>query len=241
MSYRVSHVGSNRGGTYDARYQEGAENFYWQNIESPLLNRIFERLGRENGGRYMDFACGTGRILAVGAKYFDESTGVDISPDMLQQAQGKCPNSKLVETDVTTSADDLGKFRVISCFRFILNAEPELVQNALKWLRSSIEEDGVLVVNNHNNRWSASGLMSQLSTALGRQATRAVLSDREMRKILRGHGFRVEKTYGFGIMPVYRNRIMAKPAVLLCIENFLGKIPLLRRLSKDRIYVCTLI
>ena len=51
--------------------------------------------------RYLDFACGTGRLLSFLENNFAASTGVDISKDMLNIAEKYRKKSELICGDIT--------------------------------------------------------------------------------------------------------------------------------------------
>ena len=55
--------------------------------EEEYLRDMIPRLTR-GGGRYLDFACGTGRITAIVAPLVGESVGVDVSESMLATRGG---------------------------------------------------------------------------------------------------------------------------------------------------------
>lgn len=236
--YRTSHVGADRGRVYDERYARGAEEFYWSLFEKPYLERLFARLATEHGTRYLDFATGTGRILETAAQTFSDVTGLDVSEDMLQEAARKVSTAKLLQADITKDTVNLGTFDVITCFRFILNAQPELRICVLQWLRQVIDDDGVLVINNHLNRWSLTGIVCGLSNLIRGERRHNLLSDREVRELIAGCGFAVTEQYGFGIIPAWRNRLLLPRALVLTVERVSSKTPLLGLFAKDRVYLC---
>jgi SAM-dependent methyltransferase len=210
---------------------------YWQNFEKPYLEKLFTRLGKEHPGRYLDFACGTGRILELGFPHFIESVGIDISEVMLAEARRKVPGARLIQTDVMVDSPDVGTFNVISLFRFILSAEQPLREGVLRWLRSVIAPDGVLVLNNHLHRRSILGIIHRVDNAIhGRRG--APPADKDMEMLLQRFRFRVFERYGFGVIPPWRNRRLFPSAPLLYLEQLLRKSKTLQNYAKDRIYLC---
>lgn len=238
-TYRESHVGADRGNIYDQRYQIGSEKFYWDSFEQPLLNMIFKDLRRSHPGRYLDFAVGTGRIMQIAAPYFDDVVGVDISNDMIVESRKKVPTAQFVVGDVTKENLDVGKFNVITCFRFVLNAEPQLREDVLMWLRAVISDNGVLVINNHLNRSSATGLYCRLTNFVRNEQKHNLLSDIEIKELLDRCDFKVDKRYGFGVVPVWRNRLLLPRGILKTVETMLMNVPLLAHFAKDFIYICS--
>ena len=85
--YRASHLA--KGGQYDASLAESPFDAYmsaWERKHLPNLLRRFYPAGPQ---RYLDFACGTGRITEQVAPLAKQSTGVDISPTMIEEARKK--------------------------------------------------------------------------------------------------------------------------------------------------------
>ena len=180
----------------------------WQ-LERPVLEQILKKLRRENPGplRLLDFACGTGRVLAVLEPLVDEAEGIDISGNMVAVAQAKCPKAWLRVGDILARPDLLGKnYDVISRYRFLLNAEPEMRRRVLCQLRTVVREPGgLLLVNIHGNsrslrhpailwrRWRER--TEQKNTMLNE------MSPAEARQLLAACGFEIVHQFGFGIMP----------------------------------------
>src|ERR1700733_4063114 len=83
---------------YEAReYGEGSyASFIWD-MQRPVLEKIVADFRRTQPGpvRLLDFACGTGRVVASLEPLVDMAEGVDISENMVEVARGKCPKVKL--------------------------------------------------------------------------------------------------------------------------------------------------
>lgn len=235
--YRSSHIVPDCAARFDGHYTRGRGHLYWQNFEKPYLEKLFARLGQEYPGRYLDFACGTGRILQLGFPHFIESVGIDVSEVMLAEARRKVPGARLIQTDVMVTPPDVGIFNVISLFRFILSAEQHLREGVLRWLRSVIAPDGVLVLNNHLNRWSILGIIHRMDNIIhgGRGGPPA---DKHVEMLLQRCGFAVFERYGFGVIPPWRNRRLFPSITFLYLERLLGKSKTLQNYTKDRIYLC---
>ena len=101
----------------------------------------------------LDFACGTGRVLAKLEPEVAVADGIDISPEMVAVARTKCTKARLQVGDILTQPELLQKnYDVITAFRFLLNVEPEIRRRALRRLREVIRAPhGLLVVNVHGN------------------------------------------------------------------------------------------
>src|SRR5215213_1976028 len=65
-------------------------------LEHEVLVDLFRRLcASDPGTRYLDFACGTGRILAVFKDLIHSKVGVDTSSGQLELAREKVPDAEL--------------------------------------------------------------------------------------------------------------------------------------------------
>jgi ubiquinone/menaquinone biosynthesis C-methylase UbiE len=237
-NYSNSHSSRDRGRIYDIRYRAKSDMFYFESFERPLLDQIFAELGTSHPGRYLDVACGTGRILGIALPHFSESIGLDISEEMLAEARKKFPTARFIRRDATSGPTDIGSFEVITLFRFILNAEAGLRSATLSWIRGVIAPDGVLVLNNHLNSRSLLGRILSLRNRQLRSRRHAILSNDEVKKLLHDAGFEVIKSYGFAFIPVIRGKLPLPPAWLYPLEHFLQKFQILQEWGKDQVYLC---
>jgi ubiquinone/menaquinone biosynthesis C-methylase UbiE len=235
--YRSSHLDARCPAQFEGHYIHGHGHLYWNHFERPYLETLFARLGRECPGRYLDFACGTGRILELASPHFIETVGIDVSEAMLSEARRRFPTARLIQVDVMTDPPDVGTFQVISLFRFILSAEDHLREGVLHWLRKVIAPGGVLVVNNHLNQWSITGLRHRLRNVV-RGRPGGPPTERHMETLLRRCGFEIVEAYGFGIIPPWRHTRRSPSTLLLRLERLLGASRRLQAYAKDRIYLC---
>ena len=240
FDYRESHVDEGRGAAYDGLYRDGsALALYWQHFEKPYLDAIFSSLrARYPRGRYLDFACGTGRILQLGASYFDDAVGVDVSDSMLVKARHKVPHANIVRADVLSTPVDLGRFNVVTLFRFLLRAG-RLREPVLRWLRGAIDDEGTLIVNNHRNAYSVRGLAYKVSTAVKPNGFEDdLLTDAQVEALLDRCGFAIVERFSFGVLPSFRGRLLVPAPLVLPVERVCRRSDVLGSLAKNRIYVC---
>jgi SAM-dependent methyltransferase len=238
--YRQSHIEEGLGERYDGLYRPGsALAFYWEHFERPFLEARFRELRAAHpGGRYLDFACGTGRILQVGASYFRSALGIDVSEAMLGEARDKVPHARFLRADVLTEPVDVGTFDVITLFRFILRAGPDLREAVLRWLRGVVSDDGTLIVNNHRNASSQRGISYRIQTAVRPNGFEdELLSDAQVAELLGRCGFEIVDRYGFGGVPSLRGRLLVPSRALLPVERWWTE-HRTAAFSKNRIYVC---
>ena len=118
--------------------------------ESVILQDLVVKMRlRKQRIEYLDFACGTGRIISFLEDKVDSATGIDISPFMLDRAATKVKKARFLCGDITaTGAAVEGHYDLITCFRFLKNAEADLRQAALGQLAKRLRDaDSRVVVN----------------------------------------------------------------------------------------------
>ena len=220
-SYRDSHVGENRGLQYDATHASKVDALIWDTFIKGLVAREAKACASGGGCRYLDFACGTGRVLKVGQPYFSDSLGVDISEDMLAVARHRVPAADFICADITRDRGAAaGEFDFVTIFRFILNAERSLSMDVLAWLAQHMPAGAVLVGNNHMNRFSFRGIATLISNALfGTKLNH--LSRGEVTRMLEESGFRVRKWSGYRVLPSCRGKPVFGRTVYGALERFL--------------------
>jgi SAM-dependent methyltransferase len=225
----------------------GAESYascMWRG-QRPVLEKIVRdfRAAQKSPVRLLDFACGTGRVLAALAPLVDAADGVDISANMVAVAREKCPRARLRVGDVLADPQLLQPgYDVISCFRFVLNAEPELRGKILRRLRESLRTpDSLLLLNVHGNarslrhpaivwrRWRARGGKSDVMLN--------EMSPAAMKQLLAGSRLEIVRQFGFGLLPptLYRTPLRRAAAAVdraLAGEHFWSGA------SVDVLFVC---
>jgi O-antigen/teichoic acid export membrane protein/SAM-dependent methyltransferase/thymidylate kinase len=239
-SYRDSHTAPGYARYYERTFAEGYYAQLWRDVERPLVRAILSDLAGRGASRSLDFACGTGRILALHGEVFDDVVGNDISPEMLGVARRRCPDARIVEGDLTRQATDAvtGGRQVCTAFRFFLNAEPTLRHDALAVLRERLEPGGALVANFHGNTASPTGLIYRIRNRLAGRTINNIMSRRDAEALLDAHGFSVEAVYWYGLWPRFGwrfdrlNRLLLGPA-----ESLASRVPALRKYSQIFIIV----
>lgn len=235
-SYRESHVGSGCGERYDASHAAKMDGYIWDALIKDYLNTQFARSVENGATRYLDFACGTGRVLEVGSQHFLNSTGIDVSEDMLSVARSRVPEATILCGDVTKGplASDK-QFDCVSLFRFLLNAERELCMEVLHWLAEHMPPGGILIANNHMNLASFRGVATWLSTTLLR-TNHNFLSRNTVIEMLSQAGFRVVEWSGYRILPTVRGRPIFGKTVQVGLERLLRTLKF-ERLGSEQLIV----
>jgi SAM-dependent methyltransferase len=243
---------STSGLSYDRSLANRFELAIFQ-LEHILLVDLFRRLrSSDPGTRYLDFACGTGRILAVFKDLIHSKVGIDTSPGQLELAHEKVPDAELVCGNVVTDPELLTgrQFDLITCFRLLLNLESENRIPILRALRDRLAPDGYLIIDNHMNRYSILGLIALLVHKVmrvprkplvppGRRGIISTMSEREMRRTLAAAGFQVREVHRIFVFPGHKSLLLLPQRWLVPLEARLSRLPLVNLLSKNQIYVCS--
>lgn len=200
--YSQSHL--QRGGTYDEALASVPFDAYMAQLEKEFLLARIPILFPHGKPRYLDFACGTGRIMQTVAPLCSESIGVDVSETMLAEAQMKCPSVQFLQADVTRQDVDLGSFDLITSFRFFGNAQQKLRVAVLEVLHRLLKSDGYLIINSHRNPRSLATMLTRLS---GGDYAGVDLHFSGLKRLLRSTGFEIVTTKPIGVW-MYRSKLM---------------------------------
>ena len=234
ISYRASHLG--KGADYHAQFSTNMRRRLLWSLEQGILDAIWSRYLTDRPVQHLDFACGTGRILAHFESKVASSTGVDLSPAMLEVARSTTRNSRIIQGDMTQ--EDLlqnAEFDVITAFRFFPNAESDLQSAAITALKSHLKADGILVFNNHLSTASVRRRVARLVTA--RERGTKGMSPAEVEALVATAGLQVLRTYHAGIVPE-SERSPLRPRWLIETVERLGSCLPVAWLAENVIYVC---
>jgi len=236
--YRNSHTAPEYGRDYHNRFQApGYRKYLWE-VERNILKDIVNDFFNGKIQNYLDFACGTGRVLSFLESSSSRSVGLDISNSMLETAKNEVQSSNLICGDITRESNLLNGqvFDLITAFRFFLRAQPKLRDEVMGKLVENLAVDGHIVFNIHNNKTSVSNIISKLYTKIkyGSVKVRDEMSFDEVETLTANHGLVIVKTYPYSTFPIFReNRPFSKKLVQFSDNYFAGKI-----LSTYIIYVC---
>lgn len=237
--YRESHIEDRIVRQYEEEiYGKGSyDDLLWQWEKEILASEVELLRELHDSVAYLDFGCGTGRILAFLEDSVDGSTGVDISETMIGRARGKIHKSELLVADITRNDRLAGRaFDLITAFRIFLNAQPELRHAILNVLTPKLRDsESPLIFNVHGNLWSYRFFTKLWYRARGRNLN--TFSYSQVKKLLRQHDLEIVRWYGFGVIPKMFYRLFSAPTMYK-IDCVLAHIPLLKFISYNLIFVC---
>lgn len=183
--YRRGH--HERGHEYDSALAADPFDTYMTEWETGRVKALIDLHFPHGVGRYLDFACGTGRMTSVIAPAAGEVVGVDISESMIAQARNKLSSARFIVADLTSESVDLGMFDLVSSFRFFGNADMELRIKVLRELNRRMKDGAFLLVNNHRN---PAALINRLDRAQGVHVDMD-LTPAKFKRLLRETGFEI--------------------------------------------------
>ena len=220
-SYKYSHSSKNCGQNYEFFYKKDNYDSRVWILEKETLEKIYSKYIKKTIINYLDFACGTGRILEIFERKAKNVYGVDVSKEMLKIARSKFTKTKFSNIDLTRNRNHFNfKFNVITAFRFFLNAEPSLKEEALLIINQILEDGGFLIFNIHANTYSSIYFLNRKKTI--------TLSLSEIKKLLKKFDFEIVKIFGIGYLPWEFSNVLSKKLWLL-IERFFMNLKILNK------------
>jgi len=236
-SYRESHQA--KGVDYDDSFRtEPFRAMLWR-IEQRVLERLISELLPKGIDNYLDFACGTGRVLRFLGQGAQSVTGVDVSESMLEVARQKSPGAEFVFGDLTREpllADR--QFDLITAFRFFPNAENALRRDAMEALVRHLKPSGVLIFNNHTN---ATSLPRRIAGPLGRGSQSPgyrLMAREEAEHLATEAGLRITKQVPIASLPMTERHLLRPLWLFESIERLLTRVPATLSIAQDIIYAC---
>ena len=236
-TYRHSHTRKGKAREYNSHFEFRHRAFLWS-CEREILTRIQQKYLKGRDYRYLDFACGTGRILAHMEGFARESTGVDVSTEMLGECRKRVIRSTVVEADITRDHPFAGRrFDLITAFRFFLNAEQPLREEVIKELALLLSDKGCLVFNNHMNRHSLIGTALRIYGVLRRRKIRT-WTLKEIRSLVDGAGLEIVEVCHTGVIPGFEWIMLLPSGVSAALESFFSRVGILRHIAQIQIVIC---
>ena len=242
MDYRTSHQDPSKGRSYDESFSRYPyRRIVWEWEKEVLIGIVHELFKEKSQLKYLDFACGTGRILGLLEKYMKESHGVDVSKSMLSVAKENIHHSNLHLCDLTKEDKFPERnFDLITAFRFFLNAQQDLRESVLRVFGKIIKKDGYLIINIHMNKGCLLEKELRVYQALkGTQNSNLnSLAFQETKDMLSSFNFDVVQTFHYGVLPIYREEHKVFIQHIDRIERLCSSFPSFLQLSRYVIYVC---
>ena len=237
MDYRKSHIGK----SYDYHnlfVNDRRTKMIW-NIEQVIIPKIIRKYFSLPIDSHLDFACGTGRILNMISYYSKKSTGIDISESMTKVASKNMKNNNINIKLVDITKNDIfkkTKFNLITAFRFFPHAEKILRDEVMTKLFDHMNENSLLIFNNHANLKSFRNKIVKVIT-MGRRGNWGY-SLEEMHDLINKHDLEIIDYVGIGLVPVFPKCPNFICDILTIIEVFFTKFNFFRKNCENIIFIC---
>ncbi len=242
LDYRNSHIASDKGESYHKTFTEMNYRKYIWSLEKKILNEILKNFFQNKKQiRYLDFACGTGRIIHFLEENMFESIGVDVSQSMIDIALKNVKKSKILKVDITQKRIfENNYFDFITAFRFFLNANSDLRTESLEMISKLLNKDGFFVFNIHLNKTSIFYKIARLIYKIKNLDSEIVaLSVNEVKEMVEKRGLHIVIVYYYGLIPILNENTKIPIWLIDPIEKVFSRIPYFRNLSSHLIFVCT--
>jgi len=192
--YSSSH--KNRGQDYHDKFDsEFVRSLNWI-IEKKILAEALS--GCDS---VLDVATGTGRVIAHVKQVYSMAnvTGIDVSSSMLKVAIARNSNIRFIEADFTDSSVLSEKYDAITSFRFLPNADLSLMQKSIIRMSELVNDEGIVVVNNHRSLSSFSNRLKRLLSKKGGSVGRcdSVIEDEFFQ-----NGFSLIQAHSISLFPL---------------------------------------
>ncbi|MFZ2190242.1 MAG: class I SAM-dependent methyltransferase [Candidatus Magasanikiibacteriota bacterium] len=233
---------------YQDRFQDNKEavnydeNEYGNNSYSNLIWKIEKEyieleVCKISRNDYLDFACGTGRVISQIEKMFEYSLGVDISPAMISLARQKV-KSNLVVLDI--SKENLTrKFDLITAFRFFLNLDDDLKDSFVKILKKYLKQNGIMIITIQRNKNLYNSAVSWLFKVLKNVKLNEMSYD-DIQKLFERNEMNIIRCKGIGVMPKFLYRIFILRYFVYMLDRFFAKKKLFQKQANTFIYTLAL-
>jgi len=205
----------------------------WEMEKEFLKERINVIKKGQKKIEYLDFACGTGRVISYVEKFVDISVGVDIAKEMLKIAGKKLKKSKLVQRDIIENPLT-GKYDLITSFRFFLNAEPKLRHRILDSLVKNMKPTTSFIFSIHGNTFSLRFIVFWLSRLFSNKLSQ--MSFYDVKEMLSDHNLEIVNYTSVGFLPKFLYKVKPLRRFLYKADRFLHTLKMCKPFSQILIF-----
>jgi len=227
-------------------YASGSHDDVIWRIEQQLLTKLIKRnCPSPSDANVMDFACGTGRVTAYLDKHRGELVGsligVDISNQMLELARQKVSDqTELRRADIVNNPQDVpGDIDIITAFRFLLLAEPDLREAVVSQLLQKLRDSNSFIIfslhGNPNSYRALARLRNKLITRSRPKLPNFGL--RDLQQLADRVGMKIVDATGAGYLPHSLAKFLPRP-MFRGIEQCLAGWPFFWRFGSNLLVVC---
>jgi SAM-dependent methyltransferase len=232
MDYRNSHTASDKGILYDDNFLTHSWRAYLWEREKKVLKTIIANNAHKD--TYLDFACGTGRIIDYVKQFIKVSVGVDISESMLDVCRKRINGSQIIKADITReNILKNKKFDIITAFRFFPNAQKNLRNEVMMAISDLLKENGIIIFNNHKNATNGFYLLAKLFKRKKISMTKA-----EVNSLVNECRLEIVSIFPVGALPFHERYMFFPSWICTVVDWLICAIGIGEIFCQDIIYVC---
>lgn len=212
-------------------------------IEREQLQRVTDGLVIPlSKANYLDFACGTGRVLRFMETSVARARGIDVSRSMLSLARERGVQAELLRADITAAGFAVeDRYDLITAFRFVLNAEPALRLAGLRALAARLRDPRSRLVFNVHAHLPSHKLVGWAYHRLHRTGAQPLeqsnyMTTGQVRQLAEAAGLRIESVFGYDMLSGKALRLLPYEA-LFAVERRLSGTSVGERLGAHQLYV----
>jgi ubiquinone/menaquinone biosynthesis C-methylase UbiE len=132
--------------TYEvySKYAKDYAEATFQNITQYQLIQFISHLPKD--AKVLDIGCGSGKDTAYLTEEGYDVTGIDYSPEMIEEAKSRVPEGKFKVMDMRTLEFDNESFDGIWCLASFFHIPKEKALKVLKGFRDVLKAEGVMYI-----------------------------------------------------------------------------------------------
>lgn len=226
-------------------YKQGLLSFrdrFITSLEVNLIKKIVKRFSQPSKITHLDIATGSGRIIKKLEHFFNGSIGLDTSKRMMEFAKSETRISNFFRSDSENLPYTANSFNVVTCFRLFINLSKTGKKKFLSECKRIIDDQGILVVDNHCNKISVTGLLGSLRCRMSTNRNDpfrlySLITPFEFDHELRSAGFvPIASLYSF--FPSISHLPFVPKSIKMAIDTCLSRLPIIRSFA-DLIMIVT--
>jgi SAM-dependent methyltransferase len=210
-------------------FAQGSYGALLWNLERQFLETFLQRFPiAADELDYLDFACGTGRIVAFVEPKVMTARGIEISERMLKLATSRVSEAELVKVDITAAEAPIeGQYDLITAFRFFLNAEPALRLNAMRGLADRLRDGRSRLIFNVHGHVPSHKLLTvpqqMIRTIMGKPRSRLFMTRRQVKQLVSEAALEIEEVFGYDLFSSKALHLMPYDTLFSLERRWAGK------------------
>jgi ubiquinone/menaquinone biosynthesis C-methylase UbiE len=165
IEYAEKYFAPSQARTYKQGVRSSRDQFI-TSLEVNLIKNISRHISQPSKLTHLDIATGSGRIIGQLESFFKRSMGLDTSKEMIEFAKSEAKISSFFRGDSENLPFNANSFDMVTCFRLFINLSKTGRKKFLLDCKRILTDQGILVVDNHCNKISITGILGALRSKL---------------------------------------------------------------------------